>query len=119
MIESQREKTWLVVGLLIGAAVAALVFWGSQYMTSRQQPSAAVAANSTDATTPPEAPAPADASASVQLSDQEQKSIGVETVEVQRRSIGREITTPGKVAEPETGIGSISARISGRIEKLL
>jgi RND family efflux transporter MFP subunit len=55
----------------------------------------------------------------VQLTDQEQKAIGVETVEVKRETIRKEITAPGKVAEPETGIGTISARIGGRIDKLL
>jgi Cu(I)/Ag(I) efflux system membrane fusion protein len=113
-----REKTWLAAGLLIGAALAAFVFWGSQYMTSRQQPSAAVSANSTDVSISQESPT-ADAALSVQLSDQEQKAIGIETLEVQRRSIGKEISAPGKVVEPESGIGSISARIGGRIDKLL
>ena len=54
---------------------------------------------------------------SVQLTDDEQKAIGVETVEVQRRTIRKEIAAPGKVAEPETGIGAISTRIGGRIDK--
>ena len=56
---------------------------------------------------------------SVQLTDDEQKAIGVETVEVKRRTIRKEIVAPGKVAEPETGIGAISARIGGRIDKFL
>src|SRR5207244_699797 len=60
-----------------------------------------------------------DSGASIQLSDQEQKAIGVETVEVQRQTIRKQITAPGKIAEPETGISAISARVGGRIEKLL
>jgi multidrug efflux pump subunit AcrA (membrane-fusion protein) len=40
-------------------------------------------------------------------------------VQVKRQSIRKEIAAPGKVAEPETGIATISARIGGRIEKLL
>jgi Cu(I)/Ag(I) efflux system membrane fusion protein len=69
------------------------------------------------------APQPADEPATdepvaVQLTDDEQKSIGIETVEVQRRTIRKEISAPGKVAEPETGIRTISARIGGRIDRL-
>src|SRR5215475_13540491 len=60
-----------------------------------------------------------DAGASLQLSEEEQKAIGVETVKVKRQSVRKEITAPGKVSEPETGIGVISARIGGRIDKLL
>jgi Cu(I)/Ag(I) efflux system membrane fusion protein len=43
----------------------------------------------------------------------------VETAEVKRQTIRKEIVAPGKVAEPETGISTISARIGGRIERLL
>src|SRR5215471_297484 len=60
-----------------------------------------------------------DPGTSMELSEEEQKAIGVETVEVKRQSVRKEITAPGKVIEPETGIGVISARISGRIDKLL
>src|SRR5207247_8228069 len=52
------------------------------------------------------------------LSPEEQKVIGVETVEVKRQTIRQEVVAPGRVTEPETGIGSISARIGGRIDKL-
>ena len=60
----------------------------------------------------------ADAGVHVELTDDEQKAIGVQTTEVTRRTIHQQILAPGKVAEPETGIGTISARISGRIDKL-
>ena len=115
-----RERTWLVIGLLIGAVVAASIVIGRQYVVSHQEPTAAAAGTSPD--TPaaqPDVPSSADTAVSVELSEQEQKAIGVETAEVKRRTIRKEIVAPGKVGEPETGIGAISARIGGRIEKLL
>src|SRR5439155_13905137 len=63
-------------------------------------------------------PPTSDSAASVALTDAEQKMIGIETVEVKRQTIRKEISASGKVAEPETGIGAISARIGGRIDKL-
>ena len=67
----------------------------------------------------PNPPSNPDITTSVELTEQEQKAIGVETGEVKRQTIRKEIVAPGKVAEPETGIGTISARIGGRIDKLL
>src|SRR5262249_55753801 len=116
-----RERTWLVIGLLIGAVVAASIVIGRQYVVSHQEPTAAAAGTSPDtpAAAQPDVPSSADTAVSVELSEQEQKAIGVETAEVKRRTIRKEIVAPGKVGEPETGIGAISARIGGRIEKLL
>jgi len=116
---TRREKTWLAAGLLIGGILVALILVGRQYVIFREIPTAAVS----EATIEPppvtsDASSEADSAPSVGLSDQEQKSIGVETVEVRRQTIRREILAPGKVVEPETGIGTISARIGGRIEKL-
>jgi len=115
-----RERTWLVIGLVMGAVVAASIVIGRQYVVSRQEPTAAAAGTSLD--TPaaqPDIPSSADTAVSVELNEQEQKVIGVETAEVKRQTIRKEIVAPGKVVEPETGIGAISARIGGRIEKLL
>src|SRR5437867_6777271 len=115
-----RERTWLVIGLVMGAVVAASIVIGRQCVGSRQEPTAAAAETSLG--TPaaqPDIPSSADTAVSVELSEQEQKAIGVETAEVKRQTIRKEIVAPGKVAEPETGIGAISARFGGRIEKLL
>src|SRR5436309_2388422 len=115
-----RERTWLVTGLLVGAVVTASIIVGRQYVVSRQEPTAVAAVTSLDTpTAQPDTPSSADSAASVELSEQEQKAIGIETAEVKREIIRKEIAAPGKVAEPETGIGAISARIGGRIEKLL
>src|SRR5215470_6062088 len=114
-----RDRNVLLLGLLIGAVIAASVLVGRQYFATRQQPTAAAAAPTSDqGATKSQVPPAADSAPSIQLTDEDQKAIGVETVEVKRQSIRKEISAPGKVAEPETGIGTISARIGGRIEKL-
>jgi RND family efflux transporter MFP subunit len=117
---NRNEKRWLAAGLLIGAIVVAAIFIGREYFISRRAPEAP---SPQPVSAAPEAVRDAtsnsDAAAAVELSDDEQKNIGVETVEVKRQTIRKEIIAPGKVAEPETGIGTISARIGGRIDKLL
>lgn len=115
-----RERNVLLLGLLIGAVIAASVLAGRQYFATRQQPTAAAAAPPSDqAATQSEVPLAVDSAPSIQLTDEDQKAIGVETVEVKRQEIRKEISAPGKIAEPETGIATISARIGGRIDKLL
>ena len=114
-----RERTWLVAGALIGALLVAAIFLGRQYLPLRQESAAAAAAPSVDKpASEPVSTTNADSAPAVQLTDQEQKAIGVETAEVKRQTIRQGITAPGKVAEPETGIGTISARVGGRIDKL-
>ena len=119
---SGREKRWLVIGIVIGLIIAVAIFLVEQ-SRRRLQPVAAARSAASDSSDLPVA-APADSQGTtgapqIQLSEDEQKAIGVETVEVSRQTIRKEITAPGKVAEPETGIGTISARIGGRIDKLL
>jgi RND family efflux transporter MFP subunit len=112
----RSEAGWLIAGLLVGGILAASAFIGRQYVLSRRGPVVEVTPSAPPA---PPAAATEGAEMAVQLTDEEQRSIGVETAEVKRQTIRREITAPGKIAEPETGIGAISARIGGRIEKLL
>ena len=116
-MRSQRGS--LVVGIIVGLLIAIAIWGGREYLLSRRAP-----LPNTIGSAPEPAPANAasqtsDVGASVQLSEEEQKSIGVETIEVKRQTVRKEITVPGRVSEPETGIGVISARISGRIDKLL
>jgi membrane fusion protein, copper/silver efflux system len=118
---NRSERKWLISGLFIGAVVVAAFFAGRQYLTS-VRPTEAVTTQPVSAApepTPDSAAANSGSVTSVELSDEEQKMIGIETAEVQRRSIQKQIVVPGKVAEPETGMTAISARIGGRIEKLL
>jgi len=115
-----RERNVLFLGLLIGALVTAAILAGRQYLVSRSQPSAVAASLSVDQpVSQPEVASNPDSAAAIQLTEEDQKAIGIETVEVKRETIRRAIAAPGKVTEPETGIGTISARIGGRIEKLL
>ena len=115
-----NQRRTLMAGIVIGLLIASSIWFAREYLLSRPEP--ASARGDTPATAAPltdAVPAPTpDAGASVQLTNEEQKAIGVETAEVKRQSIRKEITAPGKVNEPETGIGVISARIGGRIDKL-
>ncbi|HEY7617051.1 MAG TPA: efflux RND transporter periplasmic adaptor subunit [Terriglobales bacterium] len=54
----------------------------------------------------------------VQLTPEEQSQIGLQTVEVRPRRLERTLLTVARVDEPETQLATISARISGRIDKL-
>src|SRR2546425_8979450 len=113
---TRREKGWLALGILLGLIIAALTVVALYERPGGPRSASAIADR------PPlqqTVEAPQSAETSVQLTDEEQKSIGVETSEVKRQAIRKDITAPGRVAEPETGIGVISARIGGRIDKLL
>jgi RND family efflux transporter MFP subunit len=118
-MNTQRRS--LFVGILIGLLIATAVWFVRRHVLSRQ---AARMTTETAASSVPAIPAdittqPPEVGASVQLTGDEQKSIGIETVAVKRQTIRKEIIAPGRVNEPETGIGVISARIGGRIDKLL
>lgn len=114
------EKRWLTAGVLIGLLVAAAIYGVREYVLWRTASGPVGTEAAPPAVVPAdEQPPTTNSSVSAELTDDEQKSIGVETVEVQRRTIRKEINAPGKVAEAETGIGAISARIGGRIDRLL
>jgi RND family efflux transporter MFP subunit len=116
---TRRERNLLLTGLFIGALIVLSIFIGRQYVPSQHESTAAAASPLADnPVSEPSAAPDANSAAAVQLTDQEQKAIAVETAEVKRQAIQKEITAPGKVAEPETGIGTISARVGGRIDKL-
>lgn len=116
---TRRERTLLLAGLLSGALVVVFMFAVQEHVLPHQQPvTAAAADNAAAEPAPPRESSNKDSSPSVQLTEQEQKAIGVETVAVQRQTVKKEIIASGKVTEPETGIGAISARIGGRLEKL-
>jgi RND family efflux transporter MFP subunit len=114
----RSEKAWLGVGVLVGLLIAAgaYVYFGTVGAVYDRPGGRRPPLQQVDAP-PIEEPA-TDEPVSVQLTEDEQKSIGVETGEVQRRTIRKEIAAPGRVAEPETGISTISARIGGRIDRL-
>jgi membrane fusion protein, copper/silver efflux system len=115
----RSEARWLIIGLILGAVFMTGAYFVYENRNKAWEPVSADgdAVNATGPTVDA-ATASTDVQA-IQLTNEEVKTIGVETVEVQLRNIRKEVTAPGKVAEPETGISTISARIGGRIEKLL
>jgi multidrug efflux pump subunit AcrA (membrane-fusion protein) len=117
---NRRDKNLLATGILVGVALAAVLYGARQYVTARAKTEALPQTGTATVTAPePQEQQPlSDSQVAIALTPQEQQSIGVETTEVKRQTVRKEILAPGKVVEPETGVGTISARISGRIEKL-
>src|SRR5262245_20623773 len=111
-----RDKKLLFIGILFGVVAAAGVYLIKEYFDAA--PHRTAETSQPTASTDSAQEATSESPISIALTPEEQKSIGVETAEVKRQTVHKEIATPGRVAEPETGIGTISARIGGRIEKL-
>ena len=129
-----REKYLIGAGIVIGLVVAGLLSGGSRFIWP-----AATSAKTEEATTPSgyestadnapaqnsahehgsaAAPKTSEPLSSLQLSEGEQRSMGLQTALVQRRSIHRELLAAARVEEPETQLANISARVGGRIDKL-
>jgi len=128
-----REKYLIVAGPVLGLLVAVVLFGTSRLIwpgaTAARTEATAPSAHETVADKTPtedsghEHGAPAGPQAteplpSLQLSEDEQRSIGLQTMVVQRRNIHRELVAAARVEEPETHLANISARIGGRIDKL-
>jgi RND family efflux transporter MFP subunit len=124
-----REKKLVAAGLVLGLAVA-LGAYGAAHMWHPESTAARA-----DERAMPAYEAPAENAggqpdehkhpkaesqplSSVRFSEEEQAQIGVQTVEVARRKLQRILTTVARVDQPETQLASISARVSGRIDKL-
>src|SRR5437868_1839602 len=123
---TQHEKKFLVTGLTLGlmlafAAHAAMRLWHPDRSAAQSQetPILNYEAAPEQAASQRAEQVQGDASvSSIQLNQKEQTDIGVQTVEVRRRSLQRALMAVAKVDEPETQLASISARIGGRIDKL-
>ncbi len=137
---TKRERFLIIAGVVIGLLIAALIFGAARLL----RPEASVAqTKETTKTTDEMAPVGTESSsentsaqhregqhgsaasseatepaASVQMTEEEQRSIGLQTALVQHRVIRRELLAVARVDEPETQLASISVRIGGRIEKL-
>ena len=111
---TRRETRWLGAGLLLGIAAASALFlvWDRVPVAEPSDDHAQHEVQSPPASQEVTDPA-------VQLSAEEQRQVGLETTSVQRQTITEEITAIGRVAEPETAIRTISARVGGRIDRLL
>ena len=126
-----REKYLIIGGTVLGLLLAGVLFGVSRFV--RPEASAA----KTEEVAPPayqpssendpaqhsghSAGAPSETSepvSSLQLTDDEQRSIGLQTTLVERRTIRRQLLAVARVEEPETQLASVSARIGGRIDTL-
>lgn len=109
-----RESRILIVAGLIAAALAV----GGYKLGTRRVAPASAAVQPAAATSQPSAATAATPDA-VQLTPEEERSISLKTAEVMHQELHNEIVTVGKVDEAETRLAAISARVGGRIEKLL
>jgi membrane fusion protein, copper/silver efflux system len=124
---TQQEKKFLGTGLALGlglafVAYAAILLWHPDHSAAQSQAAAIpryeAASEATSQGAGPEQ-GQRDASVSgIQLDQEEQASIGLETVAVKRHGLQRALMAVATVDEPETQLASISARIGGRIDKL-
>jgi multidrug efflux pump subunit AcrA (membrane-fusion protein) len=128
-----REKYLMATGAILGLFVAGILFGASSLVRSEatsakaennvkpadtissksetaQHESHAHGAGAPSATNQPQS--------SLQLTEEEQHSIGLQTTLVERRAIRRQLVAAARVEEPETQLANISARIGGRIDKL-
>lgn len=128
-----RERFLIIAGLVLGLLIAGLIFGVSRLLrpeasaakteemtllgpeSSPENASAQHSAHQNGSAASSEATEPA---ASAQMTEDEQRSIGLQTAVVQRRMIRRELLAVARVDEAETQFASISARIGGRIDKL-
>jgi len=108
--------------LLIAAALGyGAAMWMRSRRASGPETAAAPAASAQAGSHPEPAGDPSSTSepgGTLELSDAEQRAIGVETSEVRRRTMARGLLTVGRVEEAETQLATISARVGGRIDKL-
>jgi RND family efflux transporter MFP subunit len=124
-----REKRLVGVGALVGLLLAGLVYGaytlkqkpqtGKTSQTAVGEPQKPLAAASDMAGMKMDSPSDSASTANVDLTPDEEKSLGLQAVEVKKRTIKRELRSVGKVAEAENQQSTISARIGGRLDKLL
>ncbi|MGD1081184.1 MAG: efflux RND transporter periplasmic adaptor subunit [Candidatus Sulfotelmatobacter sp.] len=120
---TKREKRLVQTGMLCGMVVAAVLFIASRRLHDSGTADLNVivpaqAQDSEPATSKESESAGGQTLSTLQLSDQEQQQIGVQTVKVDRRNLRRTLSAVAQVEQPETKLATVSARISGRIDKL-
>ncbi len=123
------DRRSLLAGIFVGALTAALGFGVFTWFRPGREGSAQPPSGS-----PPHgqlqpgghaesSPAPAGETSTespgmVELSPEEQRAAGVQTIEVRRRDLAGTLMLAGRVEEAETSLSTISARVGGRIDKL-
>jgi RND family efflux transporter MFP subunit len=121
---TKREKQLVLIGMLFGMVVAAVLYVVSRRLHNSRAGDlnvvVAAHAQDTEPTTSKESDSKSGQTLSaIQLNDQEQEQIGVQTVVLEHRNLRRSLSTVAQVEQPETELASVSARVSGRIDKLL
>ena len=135
-----REKNLILVGAIVGILLASIFYYGLAYerrqkaevradttsngqanipdsAASHKDTQAGIAVNK--AGMKMDAPVESAAETSVELTQDEEKTLGVQTSEVKKRNVKQELRSLGKVEEAETQLSTISARIGGRLDKLM
>ena len=121
---TKREKQFVMTGMLFGILLAAVFYGVSRHWngSATGELNAVAVAQARDSEPDPPSPAAeggrGETVSAVQLTEQEQQQIGVQTVKVQRRNLRQMLSTVAQVEQPETALASVSARVSGRIDKL-
>jgi multidrug efflux pump subunit AcrA (membrane-fusion protein) len=120
---TKREKRLVLSGMLCGMVVAAVLFVAIRHLhdsgTADLNVIVPAQAQDSEPTTSKESESAGGQTIStLQLSDQEQQQIGVQTVKVERRNFRRTLSAVAQVEQAETELATVSARVSGRIDKL-
>jgi RND family efflux transporter MFP subunit len=121
---TKREKRLVLSGMLCGMVVAAVLYVVSRHLRDSRAGDlnvvvAAQAQDSEPVTSFKESEkASGETVSAVRLSEEEQQQIGVQTSLVQRRNLRRTLSAVAQVEQAETELASVSARVSGRIDKL-
>jgi RND family efflux transporter MFP subunit len=125
-----REQYLIVAGTVLGLLMASVLFGVSRlvhpeasaakteevaYQPSSENEPAQPSRHAQSAASPSDTTGPL---SSLQLTEDEQRSIGLQTTVVERRTIRRQLLAAARVEEPETRLANISARVAGRIDKL-
>lgn len=119
-----REKKFLSFGLGMGLILAIAAFGGVSVVQHYHGSASAAgsASPSSDASANPSAQSADEMAtvpgATVELSPQEQEAAGVQVSAVQRKKFVSALDAFGRVEEPEQQLSTVSARITGRIDKL-
>lgn len=129
---NSRERNLVLIGIAAGLVIAGLVFGVMRWRSSSPDGALSVAMQQRQAPAPasdsmpgmnhpaPRSQQPQGGSlGTVQLSPEEEQQVGIEVTEAHKQTLHREILAVGKVEEAETQIATISARVGGRIDRLL